>query len=272
MRPRPRTSRRRRSLGQHFLTDRRVLERILGYADLAADDTVLEIGPGLGVLTRRLAETVRRVVALELDPTMIEELERQGLAAKNVQVIRGDAARFDYAALGPIDKVVANLPYSASSPITFQLFRVPFQRAVLMYQLEFAQRLTAAPGEADYGRLAAACAYHARAEILERVPPTAFTPPPEVKSAIVRLTPHARPPFAVGSPDSYSELLRVLFSTRRKTIRATLRRHHEEIGLPDWVAVDGALEALSVGDRRPEELTPPDLGRLDATLEALRHG
>ncbi|MBI2077809.1 MAG: ribosomal RNA small subunit methyltransferase A [Euryarchaeota archaeon] len=272
MRPRARTSRRRRSLGQHFLTDRRVLERIVGHADLLPEDTVLEIGPGLGVLTRRLSETVRRVIAIELDPAMVEEIERQGLTAKNVEVFRGDAARFDYASLGRIDKVVANLPYAASSPITFQLFRVPFTRAVLMYQLEFAQRLTAAQGTDDYGRLAAACAYHAKAEILERVPPTAFTPPPEVTSAVVRLTPHAKPPFPVGSPGSYAELLRVLFSTRRKTIRATLKRHHPELGHAQWAPVEAALNGLAVAERRPEELTPQELGRLDATLEALGHG
>ncbi|HLE48017.1 MAG TPA: 16S rRNA (adenine(1518)-N(6)/adenine(1519)-N(6))-dimethyltransferase RsmA [Candidatus Thermoplasmatota archaeon] len=272
MKPRPRTSRRRRRLGQHFLTDLRVLDRQLDYADLQPDDVVLEIGPGLGVLTRRLAERVARVVAVELDPAMIAELDRKGLATDNVHVVRGDAAKMDYRELGGFTKVVANLPYSASSPITFQLLRVPFRAAVLMYQLEFAERLTAAPGEPEYGRLAAACAYHARAEILERVPPGAFTPPPAVKSALVRLTPHGTPPFRVGSAESYAELLRVLFSTRRKTIRATLKRQHGELNLSPWSSVEGALDVLDVGERRPEELTPPELGRLDHALEALRHG
>lgn len=271
MRPRPRTSRRRRRLGQHFLTDPRVLERQLEYADLRPDDVVLEIGPGLGVLTRRLAERVKRVVAVELDPAMIAELERQGLTAKNVNVVRGDAAKIDYRELGPFTKVVANLPYVASSPITFQLFRASFERAVLMYQWEFAVRMTAKPGDANYGRLAAACAYQAHAEILERVPPTAFTPPPEVTSALVRLTPHTKPPFLVGSRDSYAALLRVLFSTRRKTIRATLKRHYRGLGLASWPQVEAVLESTNVGERRPEELAPVELGRLDAALEASRH-
>lgn len=264
------TSRRRHRLGQHFLTDARVIERQIRFADLSESDVILEIGPGLGALTKRLLPLVSRVIAIELDPAMIEELERQGLTTKNLQLLKADAAEFDYASLGRIDKVVANLPYSASSPITFRLLRLPIERAVLMYQREFAERMVAPPRSEGYGRLAAAVAFYAKAEILERVPRTAFTPPPEVDSAIVRLTPHPKPPFPVHRPETYEELLRVLFSTRRKTVRSTLRRQHEEIGLHDWGRVEAVLAAVGFADARPEELTPEALGLLDLRLGALR--
>lgn len=231
---------------------------------------MLEIGPGLGALTRRLLPLVARVVAIELDPGMIEELGRRGLTGPNLRLLQGDAVDFDYASLGPIDKIVANLPYSASSPITFRLLRLPFQRAVLMYQREFAERMVAPPGDPEYGRLSAAVAYHAKATILERVPRTAFTPPPEVESALVELVPHETPPFPVHSADTYEELLRVLFSTRRKTIRSTLRRQAAEIGLAPWEDVERILEESGDGDARPEELTPARLGDLDRRLGAVR--
>lgn len=264
------TSRRRHRLGQHFLTDARVIERQLRFAELAATDTVLEIGPGLGALTRRLLPLVGRVIAIELDGAMVAELERQGLTAKNLRLIQADAADFDYASLGAIDKIVANLPYSASSPITFRLLHLPFQQAILMYQREFAERMVAPPGSEGYGRLAAAVAFYARAEILERVPRTAFTPPPEVDSALVRLRPHPRPPFPVHDAATYEELLRVLFSTRRKTVRSTLRRQHAELGLRDWASVERIVLESGFSDARPEELTPTQLGQLDLRLGAVR--
>lgn len=270
--PRPGPRSRRRRLGQHFLTDARVLERQIRYAELGSDDVVLEIGPGLGALTERLASRVRRVIAVELDPRMLSELERRGISRRNVQLHRADAAQLDYATLGTFNKIVANLPYAASSPITFRLLRTPFDVAILMYQHEFAERLVASPGSPEFGRLAAARAYYARAELLERVPPGAFRPPPRVDSAIVRLVRHPEPPFAVHSPESFEALLRILFSTRRKTIRSTLRRGHRSLGLPSWLAVEAALSARGLAGRRPEELTPPELGALDVALGRLRPG
>lgn len=265
------TSRRRHRLGQHFLTDMRVLERQLRYAELSETDVVLEIGPGLGVLTQRLRERVKQVIAVELDPGMIEELRRRGLDDGKVKLVHADAARLDYSRLGPFNKVVANLPYSASSPITFQLLLTPFERAVLMYQLEFAERLVADQDSGNYGRLSAARAYFAEAEILERVPRGAFFPPPDVSSALVLLRPHPTPPFPVGSPTSFLEFLRVVFSTRRKTLRSTLKKQHAELGY-SAEHVEKVLASLGVGERRPEEMTPAELGAVDHALAAVQHG
>jgi 16S rRNA (adenine1518-N6/adenine1519-N6)-dimethyltransferase len=265
------TSRRRHSLGQHFLTDQRVLERQLRYAELSPNDVVLEIGPGLGALTKRLRDEVAKVIAIELDPQMLEELRRRGLEDERVQLVHGDAASLDYTQLGRFTKVVANLPYSASSPITFQLLRLPFELAVLMYQLEFAERLVADQSSADYGRLSAARAYFADARILEKVPRGAFSPPPDVSSALVLLRPFAKPPFAVGSPDTYLEMLRVVFSTRRKTLRSTLRKQHAELGYSQETT-ERALERTGFSNHRPEELTPAELGSLDRALWETHRG
>ena len=136
-----------KSRGQHFLVDARVAHRALGYADLHASDVVLEIGPGLGVLTRELVPRVKRVVAIESDRRLAEYLRR---AIPDAEIIHGDALKVDWP---DFDVMVSNLPYQISSPLTFRLLSTPFDRAVLMYQWEFAKRMVAAPGTADYSRL-----------------------------------------------------------------------------------------------------------------------
>lgn len=265
-----RTSRRRKALGQHFLTDSRVAERTLGFAELTPEDVVLEIGPGTGVLTRRLAPRVRRLVAVEKDAALARRLAAEFEGVANVEIVEADAVELDYATLGPFGKVVANLPYSVSTPITFRLLPLAWTTAVLMYQLEFAERLVAEVGRDAYGRLSAARAYFAQAELLERVPRTAFQPPPAVASGIVRLRRHRTPPFPVASPAGYLELLRLVFSTRRKTVRASLAHAPQAVGLHDAAAVDHVLEAWGRGGDRPERVPPVDFGRLSLLLAEAR--
>lgn len=268
--PPARTARRRKALGQHFLIDPRVADRQVARAELAPEDEVLEVGPGTGVLTRRIAPRVRRLVAVEKDAALVQRLRPEFAAATNVEIVEGDATEIDYAGLGRFNKVVANLPYSVSTPITFQLLPLDWDVAVLMYQLEFAERLVAEVGRKDYGRLAAARAYFATAELVERVPRTAFQPPPEVASGIVRLQRHRNPPFPVASPERYLELLRIVFSTRRKTLRATLRHQHAALGLPDGETAERVLETWGRGGERPERVPPADFGRLTLLLDEAR--
>ena len=139
--PRPRTS-----LGQHYLFDPSILDRIAGHALLRGDETVLEIGPGRGTLTRVLARQARKVVAIEIDETLADLLSSEGLPA-NVEIVHGDATRMP---LPDFDKVVANLPYRISSEITFRLLERRFELGVLLYQREFARRLVARPGTSEY--------------------------------------------------------------------------------------------------------------------------
>jgi len=268
--PALRTSRRRKALGQHFLADPRVADRQVARAELGPEDVVLEVGPGTGVLTRRIAPKVRRLLAIEKDPALAQRLRAEFDGVANVEIVEGDATEFDYASLGRFNKVVANLPYSVSTPITFQVLPLDWELAVLMYQLEFAQRLVAEVGRDDYGRLAAARAYFATAELVETVPRTAFQPPPQVASGVVRLRRHRQPPFPVSTPEAYLELLRVVFSTRRKTLRATLRHQHAALGIADPDAADQVLDAWGRGGERPERIPPAEFGRLSLLLAEAR--
>lgn len=266
-----RSPRARKRLGQHFLTDPRVADRTLEHARLEPHDVVLEIGPGTGVLTRRLAARCASVIAVEKDRTLAQGLER--LQLPNLRVVAADATHVPLPELGAFNKVVANLPYSVSTPLTFRLLPLDVGLLVLMYQREFAERLVARPGESSYGRLAAACAYWAHAEYLETVPRAAFRPPPKVASALVRLTPLRPPPFPVASPQAYERLLRLLFGTRRKTIRASLRREWKALELPSPGAAERVALELGVGDRRPEEVRPAEFGQLSQALaEAAEDG
>jgi len=245
------TSRRTRATGQHMLIDARVAERAARYASLGRSDTVLEIGPGKGVLTRILARRAGRVVAMEKDRRFSPFLED---LPPNVELVFADALRCEWP---PFTKVVSNLPYSISSPLTFRLLEHDFRLGVLMYQKEFAERMAAAVGSPDYSRLGVEVFRRARCRILEEVPPSAFAPPPRVMSAVVELRP--RPcPFEVRDGAAFSAVARALFSHRRKSVRNALRS--EERALGDLLSrLDPAGPAL---ERRAESLSPEEIAGL----------
>lgn len=240
--------------GQHFLVDPRVAERQVDRAHLRTRDTVLEIGPGLGVLTRRLVDVAGRVIVIEADRRFAAHLRR---TIPGAEVVEGDAAKI---AWPPFDVLVSNLPYQISSPVTFRLLRQPFDRAVLMYQWEFARRMVARPGDADYSRLSVGVLVRASCEILERVPRNAFYPQPKVDSAIVGLLPRP-PPFPISDPEVFDQVVRALFQHRRKTVENGLRLARTSLGL-SAVAIDGLLRSVSFRDRRVEDIRPEDLGTL----------
>lgn len=231
---------RRPKLGQHFLKDTRYAERAVEAAELRADDIVLEVGPGKGVLTRLLAPRVAKVLAVELDETLADALD-----VPNVELIRGDAVQVD---IPPFDACVSNLPYQISSPFLFRLLERDYRVAVLMVQKEFADRLVAKPGGGDYGRLSVNAQRRAHVEIVARVPPGAFDPPPRVDSAIVRIRP--RPP-AFDVPKNYDAVVERAFAQRRKKISNTL-------GSKD----------IPFADKRPEELTPEEFALVARSLSA----
>lgn len=228
----------RPKLGQHFLRDERYAERAIEAAELRPDDVVLEVGPGKGVLTRLLVPRVAKVVAVELDEALADALD-----VPHVEMLRGDAVQVG---LPRFDACVSNLPYQISSPFLFRLLEREFRVAVLMLQKEFADRLVAKPGGSDYGRLSVSAQRRAKVEIVARVPPGAFDPPPRVDSAIVRITP--RPP-AFDVPANYDAIVERAFAQRRKKIANTL----------------GSKE-IPFADRRPEELTPEEFALVANTL------
>ena len=234
-------------LGQHFLMDRAAISRIANYADLGRQDNVLEIGPGSGNLTQVLASRAGHVFAVEIDPDLAAQLSGR---FSNVQVIMGDALKVQ---LPHYNKIVSNLPYQISSKITYRLLSQPFETAVLMYQWEFAERMAAAAGSSEYGRLAMVAGFFCQIEILEKVSKMAFLPVPQVDSAVVRLQPRSDRPKV--DTTEFMRLAEGLFNNRRKKVKKGLAALGA--GRQAIAELDGALL-----ERRPEDLTPDEAASL----------
>ena len=211
--------------GQHQVIDPTVLEQMVDYAELSRDDVVLEVGAGIGNLTLLIAAHAGRVITVERDRRLMRVLGERLRVHSNVKLLCGDALQIE---LPKFNKVVANLPYGISSDITFRLLKRKFELAILMYQLEFAERLVAKPGSDDYGRLTVNAYYRASVELLGEVPPEAFFPQPKVTSAIVRLKPR-EPPFDVADESMFFNVVRALFQHRRQRVRNALYRSFGEV-------------------------------------------
>ncbi len=256
MRPDPARGvpRAKKALGQHFLSDPGILQKIVAGAGVAAGDRVLEIGPGPGGLTRALLAAGARVWALEADPRMVEHLAAQALPHLTVRL--ADALEADYPALaaeagGPLT-LVANLPYNISGPLLARLFRQreAFRSLTVMLQREVAERVLADPGGKVRGGLSvlADCFYH-RALVL-RVAPGAFRPPPKVESRVIRLDVRTEPLAPLDDEDTLWRLVRAGFGQRRKMLRNALR--------DALVDLEGALAAAGLtGEERPEAVATP---------------
>ena len=244
-------------IGQHFLVDRAALAAIVDAARIAADDDVLEIGPGPGVLTAALADRARSVTAVEIDERMVAVLGDVLGERDNVHVIRADALDVDLYALGERapTRIVANLPYQITSPLLMKLLSDPRRPAlmVVLVQEEVARRIVAQPGEArERGFLSVFVQSFATPSIVRRVPARSFRPPPRVDSAVVALEPHSAPAFAPLDQQRFLGLVSNAFRHRRKQLRAAL-------GFEAAVArdqADAALRAAGIDPaRRPEELS-----------------
>ena len=273
----------KKSLGQNFLVDEQHLDRVVAAADLTADDTVLEIGPGLGALTRRLAAKAGRVIAVELDDRLITILRAQFATQSHVSIVHGDMLK-----LNPVDllaeavlvnraqgapakivnpstyKVVANLPYYITSAVIRHLLEasVPPSLAVLMVQKEVAERICAAPG--DMSILAVSVQFYAQPQIVHQVPATAFYPRPKVDSAVLRLEVFPQPVVTAVAPEIFFRVVRAGFSQKRKqllnTISAGLHLSKDE--------ATAALDRAGIDPkRRAETLSLAEWGQLCVALE-----
>jgi len=275
----------RKGLGQNFLADEVHLARIVAAAELTPDDVVLEIGPGPGTLTERLAKTARRVVAVELDERLVAVLQETLAGYNNVRIVLGDILALDPAQLAaeetPIDpsspphasrityyvshitppayKVVANLPYYITSAAIRHLLeaRVPPSLIVLTVQREVAQRMAAQPPEMSL--LAVSVQFYANVEIVDRIPAGAFYPAPKVDSAVVRLRRRPQPAVPVDGVDTFFDVVRAGFGQRRKQLRNALAA-----GLGRTAAdVVAALQSADIDPRRrAETLTLEEWARL----------
>lgn len=245
----------RKSLGQHFLTDRRILARIADALHLTGGETVLEIGPGRGALTDLLAERAGRLIAIEYDRALAELLRQRYARRNNVLVAEADVLTVSLGELaaGPY-VLVGNVPYYITTPILFHALTPPrAERAVYLVQREVADRLGAAPGTKEYGGLTVNVAAVARAETLFRVPAGAFSPPPKVESAVVRITPLATPLVTPDEERPLRTLVQNAFGMRRKQMRRVVR----SLYALDAPAADAMLAAAQIDPEvRPETLSP----------------
>jgi len=260
------SARPRKRFGQHWLKSEKVLSQIIEAAALEPGDRVLEIGPGTGLLTRRLLPQAAQVIAVEIDRDLIDKLQRQFAAADNLCLLAGDILQLDWqtvataAADGQLpNKVVANIPYYITGPILERLLGTiahpnphPFEAIVLLVQQEIADRLCASPGSKTVGSLTTKVQYLAACEIICPVPPKAFQPPPKVSSAVIRLRPRPFPTVA-QSPALLAKLLKLGFASKRKMLRNNLSPLIERSPLGDLlttleIADTARAEDLSVSD------------------------
>ncbi len=257
----------RRRLGQHFLRDLSIRERILKLAALSPEDTVLEVGAGKGVLTRALARRAGRVVALEIDKGLADLLRRSFAEEPRVEVLNENALAFDPRKLGPGLKVVSNLPYYAASAIILHLLRYRSFIAdmIIMIQKEVADRITALPGGKDYGSLSLTIQYWAEASQCLTVPAKAFRPIPKVESAVLRITPLREPRIEVRDEGFFFRTVRAAFAHRRKTLLNNLR-HFLKTGVTQETLRELLTLAQIDPGRRAETLSLSEFARLSDLL------
>ncbi|MGC9517151.1 MAG: 16S rRNA (adenine(1518)-N(6)/adenine(1519)-N(6))-dimethyltransferase RsmA [Methanomicrobiales archaeon] len=245
-----------RRLGQNYLVDDFKRNKILNFANLSSEDTILEVGPGIGTLTLPLARQTRKVVAIEQDQRICKILEERLEEEKiyNVELINADVLSVD---LPDFNKIVSNLPYQISSPITFKFLEYNFDLAILMYQKEFAQRMHAHPGSKNYSRLSVMLYFMADVEFLDRVSAQSFIPPPKVESAVVKLIPKENKIV----DDFFKSVCRALFQHRRKKARKALKESFHEIGDFNKNQAKEILSKINkeLGEERVFKLSPEQI-------------
>ena len=214
----------RKRFGQNFLVDRHYVDRIIAAVDPAPDDNVVEIGPGLGALTRPLLDRVERLTVIEIDRDLAARLSAE-FTPDRLRMHNVDALSFDFATLGGELRIIGNLPYNISSPMLFHLahYEANLRDMTVMLQREVVQRMAAAPATPDYGRLSVMLQTRFKIERLFIVPPGAFRPTPLVDSAIARLTPLKRGRPKIHDEALFARVVAAAFGQRRKTLRNALK-------------------------------------------------
>ena len=260
----------KKKLGQHFLVDRNILKKVVQTAGIEKDDVVLEVGPGLGMMTLVLADQAKRVVAVEIDSKLVEILKKKVGGYPHVEVIQKDILEMDFKQLhereGQPIKVVANLPYQISTPLLFQFIEAKeaFSSLTLMLQKEVAERMTAPPGGKDYGPLSIFIQLATDLSLPFFIKPSCFFPPPKVDSAVVHMTWKDRPTVTIQDMEWFKKVVRGCFNYRRKTLINGLK--YSGLLLP----ADTAERMNRVGmdpQRRPETLTLQEFANLAEALK-----
>lgn len=254
--------------GQNYLINQGILSRIIDCAELSNEDTVLEIGAGIGTLTIPIAERVKKVVAVEQDIKIADVLKKRlnDLDIHNVELIVGDATQIEFP---EFNKVVSNLPYKISSPITFKLLEHDFDSAVLMYQKEFAERMLAEPGNKNYSRLSVMMHFGAKVAMLFDVPSSAFIPQPKVSSAVIKLTPDKRE--GAFDEHTFKKTSRALFQHKRKKVANALLDSFHEIQVTDKKTAKKIVLSLDpdILSERAVNLNPEEILKISMDIRSL---
>jgi 16S rRNA (adenine1518-N6/adenine1519-N6)-dimethyltransferase len=234
----------RRKLGQHFLIRGSILERIAAAACPARQDLVVEIGPGRGALTEKLLQRAARVVAVEVDPYLVERLHLKFAAEPRLEIVCADVLETDLAQWGPAT-IAGNLPYYIASPILEKVLPLNPPRAVFLIQKEVAERLVARPGDREYGYLTVRTALFARVRLLFEVKPAAFHPPPKVDSAVVLIEPLTCDP-GLPDRDAFLRFVARCFRQKRKTLRNNLAGFYGKELVDAWPEASLRAEQISL--------------------------
>ena len=245
--------RKQKMLGQNFLIDSNISKRIVDSAEISEGEKILEIGPGRGALTELLSSK-GNLIAIEKDKWLAVVLKQK--FKEDVEIIEGDILKWD---VPPIDVIVANLPYSISSPILFRLFSYEWTRAVLMFQEEFANRLVAKPGSKIYGRLSVMANHFVDTKKLFKVSKTAFQPQPKIHSQVVKLV-RREPDYKLDDFDTFEKVVKSIFTHRRKKIRNCIKLTFPNLD----------LDNLNYMDLRAEILTPSEIAELSNSIFQLK--
>jgi len=259
----------KKRLGQHFLVDPNILDKVMRAAEVGKEDVVLEVGPGLGGMTLALAREAKKVIAVEIDPKLVAILKEKMAGHQNVELVEKDILRMDFKQFikkeGHPVKVVANLPYQISTPLLFRFVesKEAFFTFTLMLQKEVAERMVAPPGKKEYGPLTIFVRLFLDVSIRFFVKPSAFFPPPKVESAVIHMTWKEKPMIETKNEKWFKKVVRACFGYRRKTLINALR--HSELSLPE--SVGSKIEKIGIDPRRrPETLTIPEFAKLANVL------
>lgn len=247
---------------QNYLIDDNKLNNILYHADIQSDEVILEIGAGIGTLTIPMAKKASKVIAIEKDPIISDILKQRLIKEKitNIEVINEDALKIDFP---NFDKVVSNLPYQISSPVTFKLLEYDFKKAVLMYQLEFAKRMNAKFNSKEYSRLSVALYFRADIKIIDTLPPQAFIPQPKVNSAVIELIPKKE----VKINSLFDDVTRALFQHRNKKAKKALVQSAHELNF-DKKELKKILDTIDchLFEEKVFKLSPEDILEISTVL------
>lgn len=242
-------------LGQHFLRNREILEKIVKVSEITPYDKVLEIGAGMGDLTELLIENAREVIAIEIDPSLYKILKERFYGRENLSLINQDALKFPYEEIGEF-KVVSNIPYYITKPIIFRLIESPnLISMTLTIQKEVAERLAAKPSTKDYSALSIIAQYYMKLEIKFYIEAKFFSPPPEVESAVIKMDRRDKPPIQVRDEKLFFRIIKSAFGKRRKMLSNSLK---SVISEPREFLKNIGIDPM----KRAEELTIKDFAKI----------